>query len=263
MKIAAVQLNIAWVRPEKNISRIMELINGAEPSDLYILPEMFATGFAVRSEKISVQEGEGVMEALRLKAVEKKGAIAGSLAVRTKDGEFRNRFYFFKPDGSGSYYDKRHLFSYGGENKNFSAGAERLVVEHGGFRFLLQVCYDLRFPVFSRNFLKASGEPDYDAVIYVANWPEQRIKAWDILLKARAVENQAFVIGVNRCGADPGNKYNGHSSIISPYGDIIASDETGRECVIYAELDLALLKDFRQSFPVLADADSFNIINKK
>ena len=259
MKIAAVQLDIAWVRPEKNILRIMELIDNAEPSDLYVLPEMFTTGFAVRSEKISTQEDDGFIETLKLKAIEKKGAIAGSLAVRTKEGEFRNRFYFFKPDGSVSYYDKKHLFSYGGENKNFSSGSERTVVEYGGFRFLLQVCYDLRFPVFSRNFLRASGEADYDAIIYVANWPEQRIKAWDVLLKARAVENQAFVIGVNRCGADPGNKYNGRSAIISPYGEIISAEDTGRERIIYAELDLALLKDFRQSFPVLADADSFRL----
>lgn len=153
------------------------------------------------------------------------------------------------------HYDKRHLFGYGGEGKSFSAGNKRQVVEWQGVRFLLQVCYDLRFPVFSRN----SAKEPYDAIIYVASWPVPRIEAWRTLLKARALENQCYVIGVNRVGTDPNCNYNGYSAIINPYGRALGECVSDNEETAVATLDMAELQTFRKKFPVLDDADDFTI----
>jgi predicted amidohydrolase len=180
-------------------------------------------------------------------------AIAGSMDVE-EDGKRYNRFYFVTPTDVYTY-DKRHLFSYAGEDKNFTAGKERTIVEWRGVKFLLQVCYDLRFPCFSRNRLTADGIPLYDAIIYVANWPASRRRVWDVLLQARALENQCFVIGVNRVGDDPNCHYDGGSAIIDAKGKILAKvqDETAASAT--ALLDMESLNAFRAKFPVLRDAD--------
>ena len=179
--------------------------------------------------------------------------MGGSVATEA-DGRYYNRFYFVKPDGSYATYDKRHLFSFAGEDKRYTAGTERVVVEHCGFRILLQVCYDLRFPVFARN------RGDYDMILYVANWPTVRISAWNALLRARAVENQCYVAGVNRTGDDPALAYDGSSALIGFLGETVAAATPGREEAVQGEADLKALEAFRAKFPALRDADAFTLI---
>ncbi|MCI5719620.1 MAG: hypothetical protein MR294_04310 [Bacteroidales bacterium] len=222
---------------------------GIETGGLIVLPEMFSTGF------ITMPAGEAESDGASLgwmKAIAKKYgcAVAGSVATEDR-GLFYNRFYFVKPDGTFVKYDKRHLFSFAGEDRRFTAGSEKVITEYNGVRFFLQICYDLRFPCFSRNILPNP----YDAVIYVASWPSPRIGAWDTLLKARAIENQCYAIGVNRVGKDPSCQYNGHSSIVDPYGNASASCAEGVEEIVSADLDLDSLQAFRNKFPVLKDAD--------
>ena len=222
---------------------------GIEAGGLIVLPEMFSTGF------ITMPAGEAESDGASLgwmKAIAKKYGCAVAGSVATEDGGlFYNRFYFVKPDGTFVKYDKRHLFSFAGEDRRFTAGSEKVITEYNGVRFFLQVCYDLRFPCFSRNILPNP----YDAVIYVASWPSPRIGAWDTLLKARAIENQCYAIGVNRVGKDPSCQYNGHSSIVDPYGNASASCAEGVEEIVSADLDLDSLQAFRDKFPVLKDAD--------
>ena len=185
---------------------------------------------------------------MKAKAAAINAAIAGSIAIN-ENGKYYNRFYFVKPDGSVSYYDKKHLFTYGGEHHRFTAGSERRVVEFRGVRILLEICYDLRFPVWSRN------RGDYDMILYVASWPSSRVVAWSALLVARAIENQCYVAGVNRVGNDPACEYNGGSAIINPYGERIACCATGEECEVSATIDMEALEAFRCKFPVLNDRD--------
>ena len=177
-------------------------------------------------------------------------AIAGSIATE-EEGVFYNRFYFVTPEGDYAQYDKHHLFTYGGEHKRYQAGQERVVVEYMGVRILLAICYDLRFPVWSRN------RKDYDMAIYVASWPTPRVEAWKALLHARAIENQCYVVGVNRVGKDPYCQYSGHSAIIDPYGKTLAECNEDKECLLTAQIDMEVLKAFREKFPVLEDADDF------
>lgn len=248
MKTSIIQMDIAWNSPSDNVRKANAMIDGAPKADLYVLPEMFSTGFATCPEGVAEEEGSDTLSWMKRKAAEKDAAIAGSIAVGS-GGKYYNRLYFVKPDGSVAFYDKRHLFSYAGEDEHYTCGAERVVVEWRGVRIMLQVCYDLRFPVFSRN------HGDYDMIVYVAAWPISRIHVWDTLLKARALENQCYVAGVNRIGSDPNCDYNGHSVIISPYGKDIAKCEEGRECTAQAEIDMERLEAFRTKFPVLDDAD--------
>jgi len=256
MKIAAIQTDIAWGDPQKNIRRAMELVDEAGDVDIVVFPEMFTTGFAVSEEAASESDDSPSLHAMVEKAAERKVAIAGSIAVRTSDkGEYRNRFYFVKPDGTIEYYDKKHLFSFGGEGRKFTGGNERKIVEYKGFRILLQVCYDLRFPVFSRNHFDSEGKPEYDLALYVANWPERRIDAWDTLLKARAIENQCYVVGVNRAGDDPDNSYVGHSAIIDFNGKILTDCKQNEEIIIVGELDMVRMEAYREFFPAMKDAD--------
>ena len=177
-------------------------------------------------------------------------AIAGSIATE-EEGVFYNRFYFVTPEGDYAQYDKHHLFTYGGEHNHYHAGQERVVVEYMGVRILLAICYDLRFPVWSRN------RKDYDMAIYVASWPTPRVEAWKALLHARAIENQCYVVGVNRVGKDPYCQYSGHSAIIDPYGKTLAECNEDKECLLTAQIDMDTLKAFREKFPVLEDADDF------
>ena len=284
MKVYICQCNLRWCDREGNRAHIEELLSqagesgraqgtaegrmssGIEASDaectevgqesagiesggLIVLPEMFSTGF------ITMPAGEAESDGASLgwmKAIAKKYGCAVAGSVATEDGGlFYNRFYFVKPDGTFVKYDKRHLFSFAGEDRRFTAGSEKVITEYNGVRFFLQVCYDLRFPCFSRNILPNP----YDAVIYVASWPSPRIGAWDTLLKARAIENQCYAIGVNRVGKDPSCQYNGHSSIVDPYGNASASCAEGVEEIVSADLDLDSLQAFRDKFPVLKDAD--------
>jgi len=241
MKTAIVQHEIRERDVEWTLQHIAGLMDEQQGADLYVLSEMFATGFMAEGAE---DKAERVFAWMKEQAQRRNAAIAGSIAV--KDGEqLRNRLYFVRPDGSYEYYDKRHLFSYAGEQETYAAGERRVVTECRGVRFLLQVCYDLRFPVFSRN------HDDYDAMIYVANWPQKRREVWQTLLKARALENQCFVIGVNIVG----NEYVGDSVIHDAYGHTIAQCTPGKTETAAAELDMNELQRFREKFPVLRDRD--------
>ena len=247
MKTTILQRDIKWGDPKANIQRADEAISRNPGSDLYVLPEMFSTGFCTSPEGIAERD-DTTLQWMKSKASEIDAAIAGSIAVE-EDGKYYNRFYFVKPDGEVTHYDKKHLFTYGGEHLRFTAGDERVVVEWRGVRILLEVCYDLRFPIWARN------RGDYDMILYVASWPTPRVGAWSALLVARAIENQCYVAGVNRVGNDPACEYCGGSVIIDPYGAKIAKCEISQESEATAEIDMAALEAFRRKFPVLLDAD--------
>ena len=248
MKISIIQQDIVWKSIRENIQRADAAVDAAPGADLYVLPEMFSTGFCTDPEGIAeCPDGES-LSWMKSKASQTGAAIAGSIAV-FDEGRYYNRFYFVSPDGTVSHYDKKHLFTYGGEHLRFTAGDERVVVEFKGVRILLEVCYDLRFPVWSRN------RGDYDMIMYVASWPAGRVNAWKSLLVARAIENQCYVAGVNRVGSDPSNEYTGASMVIDPYGHVIASCEDGKQMTASADIDIPALDAFRAKFPVLRDSD--------
>lgn len=230
------------------------LINDFPNADLIILPEMFTTGFCTSPKGAAEEADNETLKWMQTIAAKKDAALAGSVATH-EDSKYYNRFYFVKPDGSYATYNKRHLFTFAGEDKEYAAGNERVVVEYRGVRILLQICYDLRFPVFARN------KGDYDMIIYVANWPIPRIEAWNTLLRARAIENVCYVAAVNRTGEDPYVKYNGGTSLIDYIGKDIVAAEFGKEEAIYGEIDMEKLSEFRKKFPALNDADKFEITN--
>ena len=252
MKVSIIQHDIVWGNPAENRLRLKQQIEAQAGADLYVLTEMWSTGFATNPEGVAERD-EASLQWMKDMAVQQQAAIAGSLAIE-QDGSFHNRLYFVKPDGEVEYYDKRHLFSYGGEDKYYSPGTERVVVEWKGVRFLLTVCYDLRFPVWMRYC------NDYDAIICVANWPTVRIDSWQTLLRARAIENQCYVVGVNRVGKDPNCDYCGCSAIINPYGQTIAECEKDKECSMEAVFDMEKLNAYRVKFPALKEKDKFEII---
>lgn len=250
MKIGIIQHAIKHNALEWNLQQLSELIGQLPGADLYLLSETFATGFmAEGSAKQAETQWPTILCWMQEQAKRTDAAIAGSVAAKDTEGNLRNRLFFVRPNGSYDYYDKRHLFGFAGETDEYVAGERRVVTEWRGVRFLLQVCYDLRFPVFSRN------RGDYDGIIYVANWPASRRDVWQTLLKARALENQCFVAGVNIVGSDSVCEYLGDSVIIDAYGHIIASCKPGIVDVAEAELDMDGLRRFRQKFPILKDAD--------
>lgn len=250
MKITLLQRDIVWANPAENRRRAEEAMLQAPASDLYVLPEMWSTGFATQPEQIAEPADSDSLKWMHRMADLLDAAIAGSVAVKEEDGTFHNRFYFVKPrEEEAIFYDKRHLFTYGNEHLHYTAGKKRIVTEWRGARFLLQVCYDLRFPVFSRN------QEDYDCALYVASWPTSRIAVWETLLHARAMENQCYVAGVNRVGNDPACSYSGGTLLIDAYGRDVAVCAKNEEASITAEIDLEKLRAFREKFPVLKDRD--------
>jgi len=250
LRVAICQYDIDWYVKQANLARVDDMLSGVE-ADLIVLPEMFQTGFVTDVERVAeTMEGETV-SAMRRWAARSGGAVAGGAVIR-EGGRCRNRLLFVTPSDGVSYADKRHLFSPSHENTRFEAGRSRTIVEWRGVRILLQVCYDLRFPVWSRN------RGDYDAVIYSALWPAPRQKAWRTLLAARAIENQCYAIGVNRTGDEPDLHYAGGSRIVDFRGDeIVALGDSGGVAV--AELDLEPMRAFRAKFTALHDADRFEI----
>ncbi len=247
MKTAIIQMDISWQDCDNNLRHAGKLIDSLPDADLYLLPEMFTSGFSMKPSEITDSKGL-VLRWMQGKATELGAAICGTTAVED-DGKFYNRMYFVKPGGAVEIYDKRHLFTYSGENRCYSAGEKRVVVEWLGVRILLQTCYDLRFPVFSRNL------SDYDMAVYLACWPESRHDAWTTLLKARALENQCYVAGVNRSGDDPFCHYKGGSRVIDPYGKCIAECSDHIESCACTFIDMEQLKAYRKKFPVLEDGD--------
>lgn len=253
MKIALVQTSLSWENPVENRSHLLQKISGfMQDVDLIVLPEMFASGFTMNPKTVAeTMEGETVLWMQHL-AKAKNAAITGSLVIE-ENGNFYNRLLFVYPTGDIKWYDKRHLFTLAGEDQFYTNGKERLIVEYKGFRICPLVCYDLRFPVFSRN------TEDYDLLLYVANWPKLRVNAWDILLKARAVENMSYAIGVNRIGTDANNhEYVGHSQAVDFLGNYLIEPQEA-EGVFIVELDKEKLLETRTKLAFLNDKDNFEI----
>lgn len=251
MRVSILQTDIVWANPEANIDHVRRLLQGAPKSDLYVLPEMWTTGFVTNPTGVA-DANDFALNAMVEMSAEFEAAICGSVAVC--DGSYRNRCFFVYPTGKYVFYDKRHLFSFGGENEFYSHGEGRVIAEWCGVRFLLLTCYDLRFPVWSRNC------NDYDAIIYVANWPETRLHVWDVLLHARAIENQCYVIAANRVGKDDRCNYIGGCYVIDAKGKTLAKNISSQEEIVTSTLALDDLELFRNRFRVLDDADKFEII---
>jgi predicted amidohydrolase len=252
LNVTLVQCELAWEQPEDNRAQIGEIIAGASSgTDLIVLPEMFTTGFSMNALANAEEPGGATEQWMIQLARQYACALTGSIAVRVGQGVY-NRMLFATPDGV-QIYDKRHLFRMAGEDKRYLPGAERVIVPWRGWRILLQVCYDLRFPVFSRN------REDYDLALYVANWPAQRRYHWRQLLIARAIENLACVVGVNRIGSDArGLDYSGDSLAIAGDGTLLLDrlNDSGAAQVV---LDGAALQKYREGFPCHLDADRFQL----
>lgn len=254
MKTALIQTDIIWENPAENRSVLEAKINAiANDVDLLILPEMFTSGFTMNPISVAETMQGTTISWLKNIAKAKNCALTGSLVI-AENHNFYNRMVFVFPDGVIQYYDKKHLFTPAGEDKVYTAGTEKVIVDYKGWKICLQVCYDLRFPVFSRN------TNNYDLLIYVASWPKVRTNAWDILLKARAVENMCFAIGVNRVGVDGSNlEYIGHSQVIDFLGyELLAPQE--KSGVFTATLDKDQLLETRNKLKFLDDSDAFLLL---
>ena len=254
LKLALIQTDIIWEDTDANLEGLSRLVGGLKGRvDAVILPEMFATGFTMRSRELAESMDGKSVSWMRAVAERHRFAICGSLIIRDQD-VYYNRFVWMDPGGRMTTYDKRHLFSISGEDEHYTRGRSNTIIEINRFRIRPQVCYDLRFPVWSRNI------GDYDLLLYVANWPAVRRDVWISLLKARAIENQAFVIGVNRVGKDGmGISYAGDSIAYNAKGQILASLPSEEEGTLLVDLSRQELLDFRQKFPVWKDADGFEI----
>ncbi len=252
LDIRLIQCELAWEKPEDNRRRIGKIIAGiAGSTDLIVLPEMFTTGFSMNALANAEEPGGATEQWLSQLAAQYDCAITGSIAVRADKGVY-NRMLFATPQGM-HLYDKRHLFRMAGEDKRYRPGSERVIVQWRDWRILLQVCYDLRFPVFSRN------REDYDLALYVANWPAARRLHWRQLLIARAIENLACVVGVNRIGADAkGMDYSGDSLAIAADGTLL-NDSLNKSGAAQVILDGAALLKYREAFPCQLDADRFQL----
>ena len=255
LKIVCIQSDIIWENPEANIQKYTELIRSTSfNTDLIVLPEMFATGFSMKPVNCAESMEGSSISWMKEIAQNKQVAIMGTLAI-VEDKKYYNRFVFVHPNGELKFMNKRHLFSYGGEDKVYTAGNNRLIVEYLGWKICPMICYDLRFPIWSRN------DVDYDLLVYMANWPKPRTKAWDTLLKARSIENMCYTIGVNRIGLD-GSKleYIGHTQVVDMLGNMTANSIERKEMIIETTLDKNLLIETRKKFQFLNDRDSFELV---
>jgi omega-amidase len=260
LSVTLVQADTVWHDAAANRVRIAHSVSGLV-TDLIVLPETFSTGFSNEAVKSAeTMEGETVRW-MRALARQVGAAVTGSVQVREGDGVY-NRLLFATPEGELTYYDKRHLFRMAGEHERYAAGSSRLVVEWRGWRICPLVCYDLRFPVFSRNRVvdAARGTLEYDALLYVANWPAPRHEAWRTLLRARAIENLSYVVGVNRAGTDGnGHAYGGGSAVMGPAGETVL--ELGAEPgVSTVMLERDRVVEHRQRFPAWMDGDDFVVV---
>ncbi|WP_145531328.1 amidohydrolase [Yersinia kristensenii] len=253
LKLTVLQQPLVWLDAAANLRHFDMLLEPIRQRDVIVLPEMFTTGFAMNAAENALPETE-VIDWLRYWSARTDALIGGSVALKTPDGAV-NRFLLAQPDGKIHHYDKRHLFRMAGEHHHYLAGGERKIVEWRGWRILPQVCYDLRFPLWSRN------QQDYDLALYVANWPAARAKHWQTLLAARAIENQAYVAGCNRVGDDDnGHHYQGDSVILDAQGEILVHAEPGQAAQLDAELSLETLLSYRKAFPAWRDSDKFLLL---
>lgn len=275
--ITTIQTNLVWENKAANLYVLERKINDMEEkTEIIVLPEMFSTGFSMNLSLAETMEGETI-QWMKGMAAKNKIILTGSLIIKEDDHYF-NRLLWILPNGHSGYYDKRHLFAYAEEDKHYTAGNKRLIASVKGWKINLQICYDLRFPVWARNRVFQTGEtreesfsalpgaetasgisPEYDILIYVANWPERRSHAWKTLLCARAIENQCYVVGVNRVGRDGNNiYYSGNSLVIDPLGEVLyhVADE---EDVFTISLQKEHLEEIRAKFPFWKDGDNFTL----
>lgn len=260
LTISLIQTSLYWEDRKANLQMLEQKIGRiGEKTELVVLPEMFSTGFSMNPDRLAESmDGESLRWMKRISA-EKKIILAGSLIIRENE-HFFNRLIWMLPNGSYGVYDKRHRFAYAGEDRHYTAGHKRLIASVKGWKMNLMVCYDLRFPVWARQ-QTSSGSPEFDAIVYVANWPDKRIDAWKTLLQARAIENQCYVVGVNRVGKDGNDiNYTGNSMIVDPLGQILYKKED-EEDIFTITLTKERLIDTRERFPFWKDADRFMIVD--
>ena len=259
LKFTLIQSNLHWENVDSNLAMFTQKIEAlSEPSNIIILPEMFNTGFSMESEKLAETMNGKTVNWMQEMARKTNSVIVGSIII-TEHEEYYNRLIWAEPEGDIHTYDKRHLFRMANENEYFSAGKDLLIVHYKGWRICPLVCYDLRFPVWSRN-VDENGNNIYDCLIYIANWPAARKAPWSKLLEARAIENQCYVVGLNRVGIDGKLiDYSGNSAVINPKGEAISSIKENADTVQTISISLNELNDFREKFPVGMDADRFEI----
>lgn len=259
LTITTIQTILHWENKATNLKMLEEKINSIkEKTEIVVLPEMFSTGFSMKPEQLGeTMEGETVQWMKRI-AGKKKIILTGSVIIE-EEGNYYNRLIWMLPNGQYGFYDKRHRFAFAGEDEHYTAGNKRLIASVKGWRINLLVCYDLRFPVWARQ--QQSEGMEYDVLIYVANWPERRSHAWKTLLQARAIENQSYVVGVNRVGDDGNNiHYSGDSMIIDPLGEVLYQKKNDED-VFTITLEKSHLDTVREKFPFWKDGDSFKIEN--
>jgi len=255
LKIAIIQSDLVWENPKENRSRFTKKMASITMSiDVILLPEMFTSGFTMNPENVfETMQGQTIAW-MKKTAIEKQAAIGGSLVIKEND-VFYNRFVFVKPNGSIETYDKRHAFTLAGEHRVYKAGTKKVVFDFKGWKLCPLVCYDLRFPVWSRNV------ENYDVLMYVANWPKPRINAWDTLLKARAIENMSYCIGVNRVGIDINNhEYSGHSAVYDGLGNLLTSLKNNEEGIEIVSLEKTHVSTIRNKLKFLDDRDPFTVM---
>jgi predicted amidohydrolase len=259
LSITTIQTNLIWEDKAANLYALEQKINSIQdPTEIVVLPEMFSTGFSMQPSLFAeTMEGE-TLNWMKKVSTQNKIILTGSIIIE-EEGKYYNRLIWMLPNGEYGYYDKRHLFAFGQEDKFYNAGNKRLIAQVKGFKINLQVCYDLRFPVWARQQNK-SGGMEYDVLIYIANWPEKRSHAWKTLLCARAIENQCYVVGVNRVGTDGNNIYHsGNSLVIDPLGQVLyhmPDDEDVNTVTISKDY----LNEVREKFPFWKDGDGFSLV---
>jgi predicted amidohydrolase len=260
LHFSLIQTSLFWEDKGANLDQLSQKINAIDqPTEIIVLPEMFSTGFSMQPKKLAENMDGPTVDWMRRTAAAKRAILAGSIIIE-EGGQYLNRFIWMLPNGELGYYDKRHLFGFAGEDQKYSAGNKRLIASVKGWKINLQVCYDLRFPVWARQNIANVGEEEYDVLLYVANWPEKRSHAWKTLLTARAIENQCFTIGVNRVGLDGNNiAHSGDSMVVGPLGEVLYHCAY-EEDVFHISLQKEELVKTRQQFPFLKDADDFSIL---
>ena len=262
LRVALFQTDLYWQDKGANLANLEEKIWTLEkPVDLIVLPEMFNTGFTMNVKEMAEPMNFTTTKWMKQMASQTKAVVTGSMIIK-EAGNFYNRLLWVTPEGELSFYDKRHLFRMANEEAFFDMGEKNTPVYLKGWKILPQICYDLRFPLWSRNLADEDGNGLYDVSFYVASWPAARISAWDILLKARAVENLSYTIGVNRTGKDGnGIVYDGHSAVYDFKGQTLAFTQD-KEDIVYADLDHGRLLSFREKFPAWKDADGFQLVSR-
>ncbi|MBL85739.1 MAG: amidohydrolase [Winogradskyella sp.] len=252
LNVALAQTTLAWENPKANRTHIEDKVSSIT-ADLIVLPEMFSSGFTMNASEVAeTMDGETITW-LKALSKSKNAAIVGSLVIKENENYY-NRLVFVEPNGTLTPYDKRHTFTLAGEHKVYTAGTEKIIIDYKGFKICPLVCYDLRFPVWARN------SEDYDLLIYVANWPKVRIAAWDTLLKARAIENMSYCIGVNRVGLDGNNyEYSGHSAAYDVLGNRMDSILESTETIEVVTLEKSHITKYRERLGFLKDRDTFSL----